>query len=68
MLPLERSHMVNDSHVPAEDNHRAPTRNRVMETANVLLAVVLAAQMPNVTTGLLIAAISLCAVIVRHPD
>jgi hypothetical protein len=67
LYPYERSYVINDNDPSREDNHRPPTRNRVMETVNVLVAVVLAAQFPNVTTGLLIAAISLCAVIVKQP-
>ena len=48
---------------PASDKHGPPTRNRIMETINLLAAVGLAAQIPNMTTGVLIAAIGLCGVI-----
>lgn len=51
---------------PPPDKHRPPTRNRVTETINLLAAVGLAAQIPNMTTGLLIAAIGLCGVIARE--
>lgn len=68
MHPYERSYAINTNQPAGEDNTPQPTRNRVTETVNVLTAVVLAAQMPNVTTGLLVAAISLCAVIVKQPS
>lgn len=51
---------------PPSEDHRPPTRNRVTETVNLLAAVGLAAQVPNVTTGVLIAAIGLCGVIARE--
>ncbi|QII01079.1 hypothetical protein BH92_15420 [Rhodococcoides fascians A21d2] len=51
---------------PPPGKHDPPTRNRVMETVNLLAAVGLAAQIPNVTTGVLIAAIGLCGVIARE--
>ncbi|NIL90710.1 hypothetical protein RhoFasSB10_03040 [Rhodococcus fascians] len=51
---------------PPSEDHRPPTRNRIMETVNLLAAVGLTAQIPNVTTGVLIAAIGLCGVVARE--